>query len=138
MEDISFEKYPSVFVRLKGRNGFVREYPAVLSFSSDYCVIPKPDSYVLGFTETAHVGYIVRPPNLTTMVAPNGFATGIQIKMDEVQVGNIKVNDVDFVAFDLPQAGGVDLVIGRSLLRFLNVEVDYSAKRLKIGRSAAQ
>jgi hypothetical protein len=138
MDGISFENFPSVFARLKGRNGFVREYPAILSFSSDYCVIPKPDSFVLGYPETAHVGYIVRPPNLATMVAPNGFATGVQIKMQEVQIGTIKVMDVDFVAFDLPQAGGVDLVLGKSLLRHLKVEIDYTSKKLNIASAPAQ
>jgi hypothetical protein len=120
---------------LKGQNGSVREFRGLLSFSSDYCIVTKPDAYALGYTETAHVGYIVRPPNLLTLAAPGGFVTGPLIRMAEATMGPVTVEDVEFVAFDLPQVSGVDVILGLSLLRFLKVQVDFLSKRLTIEKS---
>ena len=39
---------------------------------------------------------------------------------------------VDFVAFDIPQVTGFDVVLGRSLLQFMKLEFDYSVGRLRM------
>jgi predicted aspartyl protease len=128
----TFQKFPSVFARLKGRNGCIREYRALIGPLVDYCVIPKADAYRLGYPEAARDDFVTTPPNLVTMVTTNGYVEGMMINLQEVAVGPISFSGVDFIAFDIPQVCGYDVILGQSLLQHLKVEIDYSARKIRI------
>jgi len=133
---LGFGRFPCVYGRLKGKSGAVREYLALLDAGSDYCILPKVDAFTLGYPDVARADTIVRAPNTTTFLTPTGYDKAPLIKMSQVDVGPLVFSDVDFLAFDLPQACGFDVVLGRSLLQFLRIEMDYSTGLLTIGRGS--
>ena len=124
------------YVRLRGRNGKTREFRALIDPLSDYCIIPKPDAFWLGYTEAAQDDPITTPPNLLTIATNNGYSQAMLIKVDEVSLGELKLNNVDFLALDLQQVTCFDVVIGRNLLSGLGlrVEMNYDEKETKIAR----
>ena len=119
---------------MKGKNATVREFRALIDPVSDYCVIPKPDAFRLGYYEAAHDDPITMPPNLVTVTSSIGFSQGMQIKMQEVALGEYKLENVDFLVFDLPAATGYDVIIGRSFLwaSKSKIEIDYFSHSLKL------
>jgi predicted aspartyl protease len=123
-----------IFVRLKGRNNSVRELLALLDPASDYCVLPKPDAFRLGYPEAAHDDPITTPPNLLTAASMAGYTQSMLIKMKQVWVGGIESEEVDFLAFDLPQSICYDAILGKSFLKAAGVklEMDYAKKELRI------
>lgn len=130
-------KLPTLFVRLRGRNGAVREYRALLSTASDYSVIPKVDAYRLGYPEAARDDPITEPMNLFRGVTYDGFWEGMLITIKEVDIGGSSVPNVDFIAMDLPQASGFDVILGRSLLAASGVLVDYSTGNVTVRKTEA-
>jgi hypothetical protein len=127
-----FLKFPSVFSRLRGRNDEVREFRALIIPTAEYCVLPKVDAFHLGFPEAASVDARVPMPNTLTFASYNAYGRGTVIKMPQVDVGNVSVRDVDFLAFDLLQSLGYDVVLGRSLLQHMRLELDFPAGRLRM------
>jgi predicted aspartyl protease len=119
-------------VRLKGRNGSVREFNALVDVGAEYCVIPKVDAYSLGYQEAANDDPITPADNTLTFTSYDGYGKVALIEMAKVDLGSMSFRNVDFVAFDLPQVTGFDVVLGRSLLQFMKLEFDYSVGRLRI------
>jgi predicted aspartyl protease len=119
-------------VSLKGKNGFTREYRAVLSPASDYSFLPKVDAFRLGYTETAYTEVVTRPPNLISVATGTGLLEGVLVKMAEVSVGKITVSQVDFLAFDINQQTSCDVVLGRSFLQTLKFSIDYRKKEFRL------
>lgn len=134
MTEIGFSKFPSLFGRLTGQNGAVREYLALVDAGNEYCILPKVDAYALGYPEVARTGTSARALNATTFVTHTGYDKAPLIKMVQVDVGRHSIRDVEFLAYDLPQVCGFDVVLGRSLLRFLSLEIDYTSGLLRIER----
>ena len=52
--------------------------------------------------------------------------------MAQVDLGSASFRNVDFVAIDLPQVTGFDVILGRNLLRFMKLELDFSVGHLRI------
>lgn len=125
-----------IFARLTGRNGSVREYPALVAPTSEYCVIPKVDAFSLGYTEAATGGQHIPAQNALHFVTSGGYGRGTLVQMARVDVGAISARDVDFVTYDMQQAVGYDVVLGGSFLEGLSLEVDYPSRTLKLGRAA--
>ena len=67
-----------------------------------------------------------------TFASYGAYGRGTLIKMVRVDIGNISVEDVEFMAFDLLQTVGYDVVLGRSLLRHMRLELDFAAGRLRM------
>jgi predicted aspartyl protease len=122
---------------LKGRNGATRELRALLDPAADYCVLPRPDAYRLGYPEAAHDDLISMPPNLITLVSSVGFSQAMLIKIQELALGPLRVKDVDFLAFDLPQAACYDSILGRTffLASGARLELDYSTMTMKLTKT---
>ena len=135
---MSLQRLPTVFARLRGRNGAVREYRALLSPASDYSLVPKVDAYRLGYPEAARGDPVTEPANLFRGVTYNGFWEGMMISMKAVTIGSVSVADVDFIAYDLPLVSGFDVVLGRSFLGSSGIQVDYSLGALKIRPKGGQ
>ena len=129
---MSLSGLPTVFARLRGRNGAVREYRALLSPASDYSVVPKVDAYRLGYPEAARDDPITEPMNLFRGVTYDGFWEGMLITIKEVAIGSLSVADVDFIAYDLPQVSGFDVVLGRSFLASSGIRMDYSTGTVEV------
>jgi hypothetical protein len=124
----NFGLFPSVFVILRGRNQFEREFLALLSSSSDYCVIPRVDAYMLGYGEAVGdtiTDMITRPPYITTLIGHSSFVDAPLITINEVSVGSLTVKNVDFIAYDIPQEARVDVILGKSFLERAKARIDY-------------
>ena len=132
MAEFSFRTFPEVFVGLKGKNGAVRECSALVDPCSEYCVMPKVDAYGLGYPEAANDDPITPADNTTTFVSFEGYSKAALIGMAEVSLGGLSFPNIEFLAFDLPQVTRFDVVIGRSLLKFTRLEVDYVTHTLRI------
>ncbi|MGA2665418.1 MAG: hypothetical protein ABSF83_10780 [Nitrososphaerales archaeon] len=137
MTEITFGRFPSLFGRVKGQNGAVREYLALLDAGSEYCVLPKVDAFRLGYPDVAQLDAVVRAPNTTTFVTHSGYDKAPLIRMAEVEVARLSFKDVGFLAYDLPQTCGFDAIFGRSLLQFLRLEIDYPAGTIRVGREGS-
>lgn len=126
MISMPFRRFPTLFARLKGRNGAVREFSALLSPASDYSLVPLVDAFRLGYPEAARGGPVTEPQNLFRGVTFTGFWEGTLITMREVSAGGVTLPNVDFIAYDVPQVSGFDVVLGRSFLAPSGFRIDYS------------
>ena len=133
--DHAFGHFPAVFVRLTGRNGFVRELNAVLDISAEYCVLPPVDAYNLGYQEAANNDPVVPASNTIDYLSYEGVAKAALIVVDGVELGGMHFHNVEFVAHDLPQGTRFDVLLGRSLLQFLKLDLDYTNAKLAIETS---
>ena len=121
-----------MFVRIRGRNSIVREFNALLDPGVEYCIIPKVDAYALGYPEAANDDPISPANNTLTFTSYNGYGKAALIEMGHVELGTLSFEKVDFLAMDIPPVTGFDVVLGRSLLQFMKVELDYSVGQLRI------
>jgi hypothetical protein len=99
---------------------------------AEYCVIPKVDAYLLGYPEAANDDPITPENNTLTFTSFGGYGKVALIEMARVEVGTMSFEKVEFVAYDLPQVTGFDVILGRSLLQFLKLEFDYSKGVLRM------
>ncbi len=129
---MAFEKFPAVFVRLTGRGGGVREFRALVDPGAEYCVIPKVDAFLMGYSEIANDDPIGQTNNTVTFTGYNGYGKALLVVMAQVELGTLSLKNVDFLALDLPQVTGFDVILGRSLLQFMKLELDYPAALLRI------
>ncbi len=132
MAEHPFGKFPTVFVRLKGRSSTVREFNALLDPGVEYCIIPKVDAYALGYPEAANDDPISPANNTLTFTSYGGYGKAALIEMAHLDLGGLSFEKVDFLAMDIPPVTGFDVVLGWSLLRFMKLEFDYSAGRLRV------
>jgi len=130
--ELSFARFPEAFVRLRGRNGSVREYRALLHTGSDCSFVPKVDAYRLGYTEAAYTESLTTPPNLALLVTSHGYAEGAVVRMVEVTVGEFSIRDCEFVAHDIEQVAGYDVVLGLNILKSFNLNIDYEHRRFTL------
>jgi hypothetical protein len=130
---IPFQRFPTVFARLRGRNGSVREYKSLVSPATEYSILPKVDAYRLGYPEAARDDPVTEPPNLFRGVTYDGYWEGMLISLKEVAIGGMSKSDVDFIAFDLPQIAGFDVILGKSFLAASGLTIDYATSEVKIG-----
>jgi predicted aspartyl protease len=110
------------------------EYKALIDPGSDYCVLPRVDAFRLGYAEAAEDLRTVRPDIVTTFAAHDGYGQAISLSMTRVDVGRYSFEGIEFLAFDLPQVTGFDVVLGNSLLKFLKLRIDYPAKLIEVER----
>lgn len=131
---------PTVFVRLTGRNGYVREYKAMVNSATDYCFLPRVDAYRLGYPEASHDDPVTTPANLVRLATSNGYIDGMMIFVEQVQIGDLKIAKVPFLAFDIPQVTGYDVVLGRTFFNkgLLRMELDFTSANLKLGTVLAE
>ena len=95
-------------------------------------MIPKVDAYLLGYPEAANDDPITPENNTLTFTSFGGYGKVALIEMARVEVGTMSFEKVEFVAYDLPQVTGFDVILGRSLLQFLKLEFDYSKGVLRM------
>jgi hypothetical protein len=125
-----FNNFPAIFTKLKGDNGKLREYCALISTSIEYSIIPQPDAYHLGYT----TGFPARSEGSRMMATCSGYVNAPTIVVKEVQVGKLSCENVEFVVHDLPQETHFDVVLGRTILQDMKLEIDYKSHTLKIER----
>lgn len=131
-----FRKFPVVFVRLKGRNGMVREYPALISTVSEYCILPKVDAFALGYPEAANSDNPTRIPNELDFVGSNAYGRGALVKMVQVDIGQISARNVEFLTYDILQVTGFDVVLGVNILQDIKLEIDFTSHQLTLERDS--
>lgn len=130
--EVSFQRFPSLFASLKGRNGAVRECNALVDPCSEYCVVPKVDAFALGYPEAANDDPITPQDNTMTYTSFDGYGKAALIGIAEVALGGMSFSGVEFLAFDIPQVTRFDVVLGRSLLKFVRIQLDYSSGLMRI------
>jgi len=130
--EFPFRKFPEVFVALKGRNGAVRECSALVDPGSEYCLMPKVDAYALGYPEAANDDPVTPQDNTLTYTSFDGYGKAALIGLAEVSFGGFSFPNIEFLALDLPQVARYDVVLGRSLLKFTKLEIDYSTRMLRM------
>lgn len=113
----------------------MREYRALVSPATDYSIIPMVDAYRLGYPEAARGNRVTQPANLFRGVTFGGFWEGTLICMKEVAIGSSATPNVDFIAYDLPQIAGFDVILGRSFLAPAKVVIDYGERTVRMGHS---
>ncbi len=113
----------------------MRECKALVDLGTEYCIIPKVDAYALGYPEAANDDPVTPGDNTLTFSSHEGFGKAGLISMAEVGVGALSFTNVEFLAFDLPQATTFDIVIGRSLLQSTRLQIDYSTELLRIEKA---
>ncbi len=123
---------------MKGRGGVAREYLALVSPASDYSILPKVDAYRLGHPEAARDDIATQPANLVVGLTYNGYWEGMLVVIEGVEVAGREVKDVEFIAFDMPQAGAFDVVLGGALLQALKVKIDYGTRTISLGEASAE
>ena len=133
--DHAFGHFPTVFVRLTGRNGVVRELNAALDISAEYCVLPPVDAYMLGYQEAANNDPVAPAANTIDYLSYEGVAKAALIVIGGVELGGMRFRNIEFVADDLPQMTRFDALLGRSLLQFLRLDLDYANGRVAIETS---
>jgi hypothetical protein len=111
----------------------VREYRALVSPASEYSIVPKVDAFRLGYPEAARSDPITQPINLLRGVTFTGIWEGPLISMMEVTVGSTSAPNVDFIAYDIPQVAGFDVILGKSFLAPSKMAIDYEVKAVRIG-----
>ncbi|HVP22439.1 MAG TPA: aspartyl protease family protein [Conexivisphaerales archaeon] len=127
---------PVAFVRLRGRNGRVREYEAIVDSAATYCVLPKVDAYALGYGEAIQdpsTSYITRPGNFITLASISGYINATLIKVDEVTLMGKALREVEFLAYDLPPETGFDVILGASFLSRASASVDMASMSTTVG-----
>lgn len=94
--------------------------------------MPKVDAYALGYSEAANDDPVSPADNTVTFTSYEGYGKAALIKLAEVEIGMMSFKNVDFLAYDIPQVAGFDVVLGQNLLRFLKLEFDYSKSQLRM------
>jgi len=112
----------------------VREFNALLDPGVEYCIIPKVDAYALGYPEAANDDPISPADNTTTFTSYGGYGKAALIQIAQVEIGTMVFKDVEFLAYDIPQVTGFDVIIGRNILQYLKLQFDYSVSQLSIER----
>jgi len=107
----------------------------MLDISAEYCVLPKVDAYALGYYEAANDNPVAPANNTLDFISYEGVGKAALITMAGVELGGMRFPHVEFVAHDLPQATRFDVLLGRSLLQFLKLDLDYSNGQLAIATS---
>ncbi|MDG6995647.1 MAG: hypothetical protein JRN52_06975 [Nitrososphaerota archaeon] len=131
----NFRDFPTIFVRLKGLSGVVREYQALVVPTSEYCIIPPVDAFALGYPVAGGSDVRSFSPNQLHFASYSGYARGVSLKMLEVDIAGTTFKDVEFVAVDILQAAGFDVVIGKSLLQNTKLQLDYGSHQMTLEKA---
>ena len=138
MLQAAFRRFPVVFAGLKGRNGAVREYGALVNPGCEYCILPKVDAFALGYPEATYDDPVTPADNTLTYTGLNGDGQAALIKLAEVRLGDASFEDVEFLAVDLPQITTFDVVLGWSLLKSTKLEIDYANHSILLGEASGR
>lgn len=109
----------------------MRESKALISPATEYSVIPKVGAYRLGYPEAARDDPVTEPPNLFRGVGCGGYWEGRLISMKEVTIGRMSRVNVDFIAYDVPQVAGFDVILGMSFRASSGIAIDYSTNTVR-------
>ncbi len=103
--------------------------------TTEYCILPMVDAFALGYSEAAGGDARIQGPKQVHFASYNGYGRGILIKMAQVEIAGTLFKDVEFVAFDVLQAAGFDVILGKNLLQNMKLELDYATHQLLLQRA---
>ena len=92
----------------------------------------------MGYPEAAHDDPVTRPANLIFLANSVSYSEAMMIAIEQVEIGDLRVHGVQFLAFDLPQITGFDVVLGRNIFlkANLSIEFDYQLAKLRISQKS--
>ncbi len=129
----------TVWCRVEGSNGKIREFEAMVDFNYSYCLMLRQDATDLGYSEASyrHSGWHELRPDLAPLVVTSrGIERTILICLKEVSVGNLAVKNVGAVVLehDLPPMVPVDMILGQTFLKNFKLKVDPKSCTLNLSR----
>ena len=118
-----------VFCRMKGPGGRVREVPAILAPSYEYCLVLKNDAMQLGYSSVTfrqEDWADISPAEVLHITSTKGIEVATLIKLKEVAVGPLKAENVEAIVTksEFPMLVPVGAFLGRSFLRHFRLDVD--------------
>lgn len=127
----------TVFAKVKGPKGAVRELRAVLDFNIPFCIMFSRDLVKLGYPEAAlrpKDWQRAHPMQVPYVLSFRGIERSILVKASEISVGNLTAKEVETIVIDLdlPRLVPVDLYLGRSFLNNFTLTVDGPAGFLSL------
>lgn len=119
----------TVFAKVKGPQGAVRELRALLDFNIPFCVMLSRDLVKLGYPEAAlrpRDWQKTHPMQVPYMLSFRGIERSILVKASEISLGSLVVKEVETIVIDLdlPRMIPVELYLGRSFLNNFTLTVD--------------
>ena len=114
------------FVRVKGPKG-TREFRAVFDTGSAYSLIPVQDARSLGYN--AHFDPVSDIGTGTSIITKSDFVETDEIVLEEVSVADLTAKNVKAIAYNMPQIGGIEAVLGMTFISqfktCMNIEQGY-------------
>ncbi|MBI2183403.1 MAG: retropepsin-like domain-containing protein [Thaumarchaeota archaeon] len=127
---LSLSDPPTFFVKVKGPQGF-KELRAVLATGATLCLIRRSDAQELGYPALYQPWMPVEAEGSPAVT--NGFIIDAPlITLEEVSLGTISRKKLRAMAFELPEQGGVDFIVGTNFLEGMKVTFDDKQKTLLI------
>jgi hypothetical protein len=74
------------------------------------------------------------------LASSSGYSEGMMIFLHQVEIGELRVDNVPFLGYDLPQVIGFDVVLGSNffLKAGLALDFDYSTRMIRVARKNAE
>lgn len=128
----------TVFCRLTGANGKVRETTAVISPNYEHCFVVKKDAAQIGYPSVTYRPedwHDAKPDEVVRVITLRGIEMGVIFRIKEISVGPLKAENVEAVVTktDLPHSVPVSMFLGRSFLKHFKLEVDPAAGTFTLG-----
>lgn len=128
---------PLVFVRVMGPRGS-RELRAVLSPTSEYCLIGRRDAEDLGYETGPYHRKIAFLPEINkdhalVLATVGGIIEAPIISIVEMNLAEILARDVKTAVYDLPEPIGFDMLLGAPFFGHKSIAFDFSRNNIAIG-----
>ena len=121
----------TVFARVEGEYGVIRELSAIVDFNSTYCLLFAKDAIDIGYSQAANRAReyrSLRPDEAPYLLGMRGIESGILFALKKVTVGDMTVENVNAISLELEPARMLpfDMILGQSFLK--NATLHYDGK----------
>lgn len=119
----------TVFARVEGEYGVVRELSAMIDLNSTYCLLFAKDAIDLGYPQAANRARefrSVRPDECPYLLGMRGIESSILFTLKKVSVGNLTFQNVKTVSLEMEPARMLpfDMILGQSFLKNTTLHYD--------------
>ena len=119
----------TLFSKIKGANGKVREFTTILDFNWPYSYMLKMDALQLGYMEVSNRPQewaTLYPARVPTTLSMRGIEMCTLVSLKEVSIGKLSMKDVDAIVYHIetPPIIPIDIVLGQTFLKNFKIAVD--------------
>lgn len=115
-------KLISFFVRVKGPKG-VRELRAVLDTGSQRCAISPVDARDLGYD--CFFDPLANKGEGELALMQSGIMEVGPLVIEEINVADLRVANIEALAYELPKMSGVNMVLGLNFIENLRTSINF-------------